>query len=175
MDLNSSGKQVETKVLSIDSSNDASSHSSYVDIGDILYPYIDNLKQRIFLFINDEDMNDEKLDIISSKSHQRSCQIHFCNESNLPIYSYWIQYDTNVRKPGHCIYAHNTLKLNTYISHPFIISKSDTLNELNIESVIAVYIPTNENCMVHNITINEELTEITASPYNETIKPSICI
>ena len=154
-------------------------------LGRILYRDEHNLKKRIKLF--DDSMDTEiETDIdsdiepeptephLSSASHVTQCQIEFENESTINIYCYWIQYDSNIRKPPHCIYPSSSFRINTYITHPFILSTSDSLNAYNYDTIIAVYIPTNSKHLIHQVTIHDDLDTVSVNPFEmEEIRPSM--
>ena len=120
----------------------------------------------------DSDIEPEPTETyIASLSHTNSVQIEFENESTISIYCYWIQYDCNIRKPPHIIHPLSSLRLNTYSTHPFILSTCDSLNAYNYDTIIAVYIPTNTKYLIHHLIIHEDLKTVSIDPFHEEIKP----
>ena len=152
------------------------------ELGHIFYPNEHDLKSQIKLFDalnNDNDdsktTDDDALksnEYIHSLLHDRSCQIEFENGSSANnIYCFWIQYDSNITAEPHIIEPSAALRLNTYLTHPFIISTSETLSVDNYDSIIAVYIPTNSNHTINHVLIEEDLKTITVNAFGEEIKP----
>eukprot|EP01084_Bolivina_argentea_P319884 554886_1 len=146
--------------------NNTTSNYPNIGLGEILYPTDTDLKDKIKLF---SENTDEDAEFISSSSNERSCQIEFENESISPIYCFWIKHNSDIMEPGNIITPKGSLRLNTYLTHPFIISRASSLNKDNFNTIIAVYIPTSSKHNIHLVTIDENLTDIEVESMDEEI------
>lgn len=128
--------------------------------GDIIYPSKDLLNKLLHYNLSEDDTKESKeLKVLKSTDSDISIKLRFINESDKKLSVYWINYEGDIRVPPSFIQPNNELKISSFITHPFMISISDTLK--NFSDIIAVYIPKNISYSQHDVIINKTATKLT--------------
>lgn len=138
--------------MSSDTERKSEEKSGSISCGDVIYPSAE-LSNRILKF-SDEEHKGSLDQILLSTNSDISVHLTFINDTDCTLYIYWITHDGDIRVPGSKLRVNKEHRVNSYLSHPFILSPSETMDDL--KDIIGIYIPRNRSHSLHRITIRKE-------------------